>query len=270
MRPVVIGKKTIQIPSNWTEFTTSQLELIARISQHAMPVETAKLYVVLNLLGLRITRKVEEDAYRFVWRGRRGIITTDEMARLTAAYDFLFAEVKEKPGTCVVLPSFTADPYPRLTDGLYAWHGPGDLFERVTYDQFVYANTYVSQVADDKQAMPKLLACLWHRRKQFDPDRIERDALLLSRLPKHRQMVMFWYWCGSMAALRRLFPRVFSGSGNSDGNVFQEQQRIIDALSDGDMTRKQAVREGLLLDAMFSMDESVRKAEEMKKVANGK
>lgn len=270
MRPVVIGKKTIQIPSNWTEFTTSQLELIARISQHAMPVETAKLYVVLNLLGLRITRKVEEDAYRFVWRGRRGIITTDEMARLTAAYDFLFAEVKEKPGTCVLLPSFTADPYPHLTDGLYAWRSPGNLFERVTYDQFVYANTYIAKMSDDPLAMFKLLACLWHRRKRFDPERIESDAILLSKMPRHRQTVMFWYWCGCMAALRRLFPRVFSGSGTGDDNVFQAQQRIIDALSDGDMTRKQAVREGLLLDAMFSMDESVRKAEELKKVANGK
>lgn len=269
MRPVVIGKKTTQIPSDWTEFTTSQLELIARISQHAMPVETAKLYIVLNLLGLRITRKVGDDAYQFVWRHRRGIITTDEMACLTPVYDFIFAEVKEKPGTCIVLPSFTANPYPHLTDGLYAWYGPGDLFERVTYDQFVYANTYVGQISSDELAMTRLLACLWHRRKRFDPDSIERDAALLSRLPKHRQTVMFWYWCGCMAALRRLFPRVFSGTGGNDGNVFEEQQRIIDALAEGDMTRKDAVRKGLLLDAMFSMDESVRKAEEMKKATKG-
>lgn len=269
-RPVVIGNKTVQLPSDWKEFTTGQLELIAHVSSKAMPVETAKLYIVLNLLGLRITRKVGDDTFRFVWRFRRGVITTEEMAQLTAAYDFLFGEVEGKPGTFVVLSGLTRDPYPHLTDGLYAFRGPGDLFEHVTYDQFVYANTYMAQLGTHPEVFPQLLACLWHRRRRFDPERIESDARRLSRLPKERQTVMFWYWIGSLGALRRIFPRVFSGSGKDIGNIFEEQQRIIDALADGDMTRKQAVRSGLLLDAMFSMDESIRKAEEMKRSLSSK
>lgn len=256
----------MQLPSEWKDFTTGQLELIARIVNHSMPLETAKLYIVLNLIGLRITRKVGDDAFRFVWRGRRGVITTDETAQLAAAYDFLFGEVEGKPETFVVISNLTRDPYPHLTDGLFPFHGPGDLFEHVTYDQFVYAHTFTSQLSADPTVFPKLLACLWHRRRRFDPDRIDADARLLSRLPRERQTVMFWYWCGSLAALQRLFPRVFSSTGKgSTGNAMENQQRIIDALADGDMTRKQAVRRGLLLDAMFSMDESIRKAEEMKR-----
>lgn len=262
MRTVVIGKKTVQLPSEWQEFSSAQLELLARLASSSLPVETVKLYLVLNLLGLRITRKVGDDTFLFVWHRRRGTITTDEMSQLTAAYDFLFGEVKDKPGSFVVVSGLTRDPYPHLTDGLFPIYGPGDVLDRLTYDQYVYAHTYTSQLTSgDLQSLPRLLACLWHRRPHFDPSRIEGDARRLARLPKERQTVMFWYWCGCMAAVRQLFPRIFSG-GASGGNVFEEQQRVIIALADGDMTKADAVRRGLLYDALFSMDETIRRAEE--------
>lgn len=264
MRPVVIGSKTVQLPSEWQEFSVAQLELIARLVSSSLPVETVKLYLVLNLLALRITRKVGDDTFRFVWRHRRGTITTDEMARLISVYDFLFGEIEEKPGTYIVVSGLTRDPYPHLTDGLFPFFGPGDVLDRLTYDQFVYAHTYMSQLtSSDLQALPRLLACLWHRRQHFDPSLIERDARRLSRLSKERQTVMFWYWCGCLSAIRQLFPRVFSG-GASGGNVFEEQQRVINALADGDMTKADAVRRGLLYDALFSMDETIRRTEETK------
>ena len=265
MKDVVICNRKTQLPSDWSELTTPQLELLARISSKPMPVETAKLYIVLNLLGLRITRKVGDDTFSFVRRHRRGIITTDQMAQLTSVYDSFFADVEGKKGVQVLRPAFTKDPYPHLCIEVFPFRSPGDALERVTYDQFVYAHTFTSQLSADPAAMPKLLACLWHSRRRWDADRIDADARLLARLSNERRMVMFWYWLGCLSAVRMLFPRVFSGTGKIGSNPFEEQQRIIDALADGDMTRKENVRRGLLYDALFSMDEAIRKADELKK-----
>ncbi len=264
MRDVVIGNKKAQLPSDWSELTTSQLELLARISSKPVPVETAKLYIVLNLLGLRITRKVEDDTFRFVWRHRRGVITTEQMAQLTAVYDHFYADVEGKKGVQVLRPTFTSDPYPHLCVMVYPFRTPGDALERVTYNQFAYAHTFTVELSSDPSVLPKLLACLWHRSRKWDAERVDEDARLLSRLSQERQMVMFWYWLGCLSAIRLLFPRIFSGSGKG-GNPFEEQQRVIDALADGDMTKKDKVRSGLLYDALFSMDEAIRKADDLRK-----
>ena len=58
--------------------------------------------------------------------------------------------------------------------------------------------------------------------------------------------------------------RLVPHKGGGGGNVFESQQRIIDALAGGDMTKKEAVRQGYLYDALISMDESLRQREEQK------
>ncbi len=60
------------------------------------------------------------------------------------------------------------------------------------------------------------------------------------------------------------FPRVFSGQkGSIRNNVFDSQLRLLDTLANSDMTKKDAVRKGSLMDALYSMDESVRKHDEL-------
>ena len=76
--------------------------------------------------------------------------------------------------------------------------------------------------------------------------------------------MMMWIWEGSLSFIQQQFPRIFSGEGGGGGNVFESQQRIIDALAGGDMTKKEAVRQGYLYDALISMDESLRQREEQK------
>lgn len=59
------------------------------------------------------------------------------------------------------------------------------------------------------------------------------------------------------------YPRIFSGEGKgSYGRVFDAQLRLLDSLAQSDMTKKPEIRKGLLLDALYSMDESIRRKEE--------
>lgn len=76
-----------------------------------------------------------------------------------------------------------------------------------------------------------------------------------------------WFYLGTLSYLSARFPSVLSG-GSSDGedlNVFDNQQRIIDSLAEGDVTKKEQVRESLLYDALYSMEMAAKKMEAMEK-----
>lgn len=74
---------------------------------------------------------------------------------------------------------------------------------------------------------------------------------------------MYWYILGSLSCMGNSYPRIFSGeSKGSYGRVFDAQLRLLDSLAQSDMTKKPEIRKGLLLDALYSMDESIRRKEE--------
>ena len=62
----------------------------------------------------------------------------------------------------------------------------------------------------------------------------------INDLRQDRQPVMFWYWQGSLDFLKGRFRRIFQGEAKN-----------------GD------VRKGRLFDALYSMDEALRRQEEM-------
>lgn len=117
----------------------------------------------------------------------------------------------------------------------------------------------------EPEMLTRLLACLWHSGRRFDPARIERDARRIARLTWQRRQVMFWYWSGCLHFLTKRYTRVFarrSGGKTSPSALFEDQLRVVDALAAGDMTKKEQVRSGYLYDALLSMDESLRRQEE--------
>ena len=74
---------------------------------------------------------------------------------------------------------------------------------------------------------------------------------------------MYWYILGRLSCMANSYPRIFSGEGKgSYGRVFDAQLRLLDSLAQSDMTKKPEIRKGLLLDALYSMDESIRRKEE--------
>lgn len=76
-------------------------------------------------------------------------------------------------------------------------------------------------------------------------------------------MIMYWYIIGSLAYLANGFPRIFSGNGKSNGRVFDSQMRLLDSLAQSDMTKKPEIKKGFLIDALYTMDESLRKQQEL-------
>lgn len=129
----------------------------------------------------------------------------------------------------------------------------------------MYLQTYLDGLAADPAKLDSLLACLWHTGRRFDINRLEHDARLIRRLPAEVKMMLYWFILGSIQNFADCYPRVFSGgSGKIAGNVLDSQFRLLDSLAAHDMTKKDDVRRGLFIDALYAMDEQLRIQEEMK------
>lgn len=265
MKHIKLKRRSIAMPENWNELTLQQLFTLAVYGMRKLTVQRLKVSMLLSSMGARVMKKVGDGEYRLsfgLWR-RSVTISADEVTALADGYSFLIARCDD---THHIDSQLTRDHFTRLRIGGRRFYGPGDILENLTYEQFVWSQTYLQRMQTDPKLFTHLLATLWHTGKHFDVSHVERDARLLSRLPIPTQIVMMWTWEGSLSFIQQKFPRIFSGDGEgSGGNVFESQLRIIDALAGGDMTKKEAVRQGCLYDALVTMDESLRQREEQKR-----
>jgi hypothetical protein len=261
------GRHTVNIPQNWNELTTRQLLTLAMLSNKGLSIQSVKLLFAFHVLGACVLRCKDDTTYILVRRGKRFTLTLSECALLSSKFDWVFTEVRDEEGevSLQLQPKFVNSPFDRIG----RLKGPGDFFDRLTYYQYMFLMFYESILDEDPDNVNRLLACLWHSGKEFDDARIERDRRRIARTSSAKRTVMLWYYIGCKEALHKRFPRIFGGDGSgSSGNVFEDQMRVVDALAGGDMTKKDLVRKGYLYDALISMDESIRRNEEMEEAMN--
>ena len=58
------------------------------------------------------------------------------------------------------------------------------------------------------------------------------------------------------------YPRIFCGEGKAINGVFDSQQRLLNMLANGDITKKPEIRESNIMDAFYTIDEAMRAKEE--------
>lgn len=281
MRTIQINDDLYQIPSEWDELTPAQLEYLSRISRSDQPVEQFKLLMLLYCLRARVTRhpklsktlarlKVGTESPRVCLRIRRKRywLTPEEVNLMADQMAWLLTE-KEKD--YCIQPLRTVNSYPKLRIRWHRLAGPDDNLFDITFEQYMYLQTYLDALPDDPSKMDSLLACLWHTGRAFRIDRLEHDARIIRHLRPDRKAALYWFVLGSIGYLADNYPRVFSGgSGRVQGNVFDSQLRLLDSLAAHDMTKKDEVRRGLFIDALYAMDEQLRIQEEMKEKMQGK
>lgn len=284
MHSIQINDEIYQVPQCWDELTRKQLEFLARITQSNQPIEQLKVLMLLYCLKARMKRPPRLRGikpYKIVGRasdrhsvriGRKIYrMTAEEVESLADLFYWLVRGIENRitqKKTYCIYPLLTVNPYPRLWIRLHRMVGPDDCMLDITFEQFMYLQTYLDAALLDNTKLECALACLWHTGKLFDINRLEHDARLLRRLSATKKMVMYWYVLGCMQYWGKLYPRVFSGgSGNNINGVFDSQLRLLDSLAQHDMTKKDSVRKGLLIDALYSMDEQLRIQEEIKEKA---
>lgn len=290
MFTIKIDNDEYRLPQEWDELTERQLRFLARQTTGNVPVEQLKIYMMLYCLGARVQRdsriwgnaifrRVGTESTHVTLRiglRKKYRLLPEEVLSLSRLMEFLLQADKpsQKPGyryfrqeqpAYHLHPSLTRNPYPVLHVRLRRFTASEDGLFSLTFGQYMYLQTYLDGLQNGNSTLEQVLACLWHRGHQFDIDRLESDARLLRHLPADRKMVMYWFIAGSIEELACAFPRLFSAAPASGrrSNTFDQQLRLLDSLAGSDMTKKDAVRNGNLLDALYAMDESVRKQEEL-------
>ena len=280
MHQIQIYDDIYQLPATWDELSNQELAYLVKLTQKDVSLEQVKIYMLLYCLKARVTRhrKIygnqvhlsvgkESENVRFRVRRKKYLLTPEEVNSLANIFEFLFERETDKYSRTMnyyIKPDCFANPYPALHIRMRKFIGPDDGLYDITFEQFIYMQTYRDAIRQDPQKINHLLACLWHRGKTFDISRLDKDAALLRHLPDTQKIIMYWFITGCMINLGYHFPRVFSDQeGSIKNNVFDSQLRLLDTLANSDMTKKDAVRKGSLMDALYSMDESVRKHDEL-------
>lgn len=279
MHKIQINDDTYYLPETWNELTSEQLRYLTKLTQTDMPVEQVKIHMLLYCLKAHVFRhkdiyqeyvriSVGQQSERVCFRIRRRsyFLLPEEVNCLAELFVFLLRceAPKHYPSQerFYINPELDRNPYPVLRCRLHQFIGPDDQLLDITFEQFMYLQTYLDAMRSDPTKIDCLLACLWHRGKVFDISRLDKDAAVLRQLADDKKMVMYWYILGSLSEIASFYPRVFSGAGGGSGRVFDAQLRLLDSLAQSDMTKKPEIRKGLLLDALYAMDESVRRQED--------
>ena len=100
---------------------------------------------------------------------------------------------------------------------------------------------------------------------RFEPTE-DGDPDWLAIVSKDVKMVMLWYYIGSLRFIAEKFPRLFSGGeAATDENPFAAQQRIIDELAGGDVTKKEQVRRSPLFDVLYTLEMAIERRDKERK-----
>lgn len=263
MRAITIENNTYTIPGNWNEMTTAQLIALIRICMNEnLTYIEVQLKFFLHCVYGSVRTNVGAGLYEIKTRTGRHALFADELAGVLNVFDYLF-DVKDD-GSRELSPGLVVNHFKRVRCGCRFLHGPNDALDNITYDEFVWLQTWQSQLNDDPDALDEFINIIYKSRGG------NRSMSLVRRMSQTAKTGILWFYLGTLRFLEEKFPRVFSGGGDANVNVFDNQQRIIDSLAEGDVTKKMQVRESLLYDALYSMEMAAVRMEEMEKQYNKK
>lgn len=280
MHTIQINNEFYKLPENWDEFTPKQLLYLVKLTKSDTPVEQIKTHMMLYCLRAHVCRhkkifqkyvrlEIGQQSKTVCFRIKKHsyFLLPIEICALADQLSFIVHKVENRYSSQFmqyqINPQLSVNPYPTFHCRFYKFVGPDDQMFDITFEQFMYVQTYLDAMRLDAKKIDYLLACLWHRGKEFDINRLDKDASILHHLPDNKKMIMYWYILGSLSCMAATYPRVFSGEGKSSGRIFDAQLRLLDSLAQSDMTKKPEIRKGLLIDALYSMDESIRRKEEI-------
>lgn len=278
MHTIQINDDQYHLPKNWDELTLDQLRHLVKLTQSDVPVEEIKIHMMLYCLQAHVGRHKDiyrdavhlvigqpSEKVRFRVRKKEYLLRPEEVSQLSDLFHYLLRldESKHRVYHYYINPDeLTTNPLPTLRCRLRKFTGPDDQLLDITFEQYMHLQAYLDSMRSTPEHIDYLLACLWHTGKAWNINRLEHDASILRHLPGDTKMVLYWFVLGSLSCYAQMFPRIFSGASGGNGRVFDSQMRLLDSLAQSDVTKKPEVRKGYLIDALYSMDESLRRSEE--------
>lgn len=261
MRTITIANKNIEVPSAWNELLDAQLRLLACLVMEAYSLQEVKLKLLLFCIGARVRRANEQvsDVWALALGSKTVFLSVSELEEMGRMFDFLF----DTEGRLDV--RLTRTPFFRLETPRMMLMGPEDGLTNVSYGQFVQAQTLLPLVQADFDSHINDFLCVLWKDLRFEPTEDGAPEWLYG-VPDSEKRVMLWYYIGSLRFIAEKFPRLFSGGeAATDENPFDAQQRIIDELAGGDVTKKEQVRRSPLFDVLYTLEMAIERRDKERK-----
>ena len=248
-----------EVPASWDEMTKEQLVFLIKLSFRS-EVSYVEMQLKFFLFCIKATVRENVGFGLFMIKTSQGrhALFADELTAVLTTFDYLF-DVNDN-NIYQLSPKLTINHFKRVRCRCKYLHGPGDALENITYEQFVWLQTWQSQLNANPDAVNQFINVIYATQSD------KRSLSSVRRMSKIAKTGILWYFQGTMSFLHQQFPHVFtSGDDNKKTNVFDYQQRIIDSLAEGDVTKKKQVRQSLLYDALYSMEMAAIRLEDMEK-----
>lgn len=260
MREIKIDEVVYYVPGSWGQLSKKQLIFLATlILSGELSMTEIKLKLLLNCMKAKVTKDVGQGYYIIKTKSHKHVLTSQELAVLTDIFDFLFL-VDDVNGVVTIKPDLTNNPFKTIRVFGCKLYGPNDMLDNITYDQYVWLQTWMSQMNSNPGALDKFIGVIYQSKGK------KRRYRLVKHMSIKKKTVILWFVMGSLDLMQEIFKYVFEGgTSGTNINVFDNQQRIIDGLAKGDVTKKNQVRKSMLYDAMYVMDEAAKKQKELEK-----
>ena len=150
MQYIKLKHRSIAMPENWNELTLPQLFTLAVYGMRKLTVQHLKVSMLLATMKARVMRKVGDGVYRLSFGPLRRSVTLTLAEGQAMAENFSFL-VAKRGDTHHIDSHLTRDHFPKLRIGGHRFYGPGDVLEHLTYEQFMWCQTYLQRMQAELQ-----------------------------------------------------------------------------------------------------------------------
>lgn len=289
MRILTLGNENINIPNNWNELTQKQLLWLASVDFNKLDLRMFRfdLFRVITEIKVKKFRVYlhNEYCYRIKYKRKIYLISVNDLTEiLEQLFDFLFKKRVEQTKygnetTLYVDSKLYKNLLPYIKKGFRKYYGPADALTNITFEEYIRAsvcyNNYVKHNKSDYLDM--LIATLYRKteskqvakingdcRVAFNDNTISENALKFKNLSPVIKNAIMLYYSGSSYFLMKRYPEVFSGEGSPSASLFDNYQKITDALTKYDPTKKEAVRKMLLYDVLDTLNNTIIESKKKK------
>lgn len=231
----------ISLPASWNELSANELEYLASLCIEAKcSIQEIKVKMALYVMGACVI-SANPEYLRIKIGGTKITLSVEKLTDIADNFKFLFADGRLCPG-------LTRSPFPKMKINRRTYTALDDFFSDALYEDYMNIIIFVDEIRLYPDAKGKLLASLY-RSEHFN---------VFESLHEEKQMVLLWWVEGCLRYIGKMFPALFSASEENMGknkeiSTLSSQMKVIDSLSSGDVTKKEAVRKSLLYDALYSM-----------------
>lgn len=280
MRKLTINGDLFHIPQTWNELTPDQFLRIAELSIEAMPVAEFRLKLFLTITGLRVSNKpevfIDEDPCYYLKHGKTNeyLVSVVELTNICKLMDFLFEvpddEDEEKERVYRLHSKLTKQLLPEIKHRNEVYTGAADGLNNLLFAEYIHLETaYVAFNKTRKQQFLNRMVAILYRpyrqddvisgdnRMEFNDALLDRDAQMMDSLEKKYKNAVFLWYEGCRNFLGKTFPEVFY-SGESGGvkrDTFESFLYLVNALTDNDVTKTEAVRRSYLYEVMVTLNQ---------------